>query len=409
MEQETADKIRHCLDRFVQWLEAYGETSYDYQSFFASSLGRKAKALYYRKPLLGTVAVSPMVFCEAFLPSARRFFSKKERFPIADAHYAMGFAFLARATGEERHYERAVHFLDVLERTKSPGYEHYCWGYPFHWVTRNGVLPENTPLITSTPYAYEAFAEVYRIDENRKWLDVMHSIAEHAAHDIKDFETSPDASTCSYTPNPGDHGGVINASAYRAFLLTSASKQFSEDKYWRIAERNLNFVLQSQQPNGSWYYAMDNVRDFVDHFHTCFVLKALAKIERLTGHEGCRKAIDRGIGYYVRELFDDAGLPKPFSKAPRLTVYRRELYDYAECINLSVLLRERYGELDKTIGVVFKDLLTRWRKPDGSFRSRKLYLGWDNVPMHRWAQAQLFRSLSFLLEQEKHQIRTEII
>ena len=43
------------------------------------------------------------------------------------------------------------------------------------------------------------------------------------------------------------------------------------------------------------------------------------------------------------------------------------------------------------------DLLARWRKSDGSFRSRRLMLGWDNVPMHRWAQAQLFRSLCLLL------------
>jgi hypothetical protein len=39
--------------------------------------------------------------------------------------------------------------------------------------------------------------------------------------------------------------------------------------------------------------------------------------------------------------------------------------------------------------------LTDWAKPDGSFRSRKLYLRWDNVPMHRWAQSQMFRSLAF--------------
>src|SRR2546430_6508967 len=26
--------------------------------------------------------------------------------------------------------------------------------------------------------------------------------------------------------------------------------------------------------------------------------------------------------------------------------------------------------------------------------------GWDNVPMHRWAQSQLFRSLTFLLARE---------
>jgi len=44
-----------------------------------------------------------------------------------------------------------------------------------------------------------------------------------------------------------------------------------------------------------------------------------------------------------------------------------------------------------------KDAIARWRKSDGSFRARELYFGWDNVPMHRWAQSQMFRSLSFLL------------
>ena len=63
-------------------------------------------------------------------------------------------------------------------------------------------------------------------------------------------------------------------------------------------------------------------------------------------------AIERGIGYYVKNLFDAKGLPLPFSKAPRLTVYRRELYDYAECINLAVLLYGRFPELDKILSAV---------------------------------------------------------
>jgi hypothetical protein len=99
----------------------------------------------------------------------------------------------------------------------------------------------------------------------------------------------------------------------------------------------------------------------------------------------------------VRNLFDEDGRPKPFSRAPRLTVYRRELYDYAECVNLAILLRGRFAELDQMLPRVLRDLLGRWRKADGSFRSRELVIGWDNVPMHRWAQAQLFRSLCALL------------
>src|ERR1051325_8394808 len=64
---EKIGTLREAILRFVAWLDRYGETSYDHQSYFASDLGRRAKALYYRKPLLGTLAVSPMIFSEAFI------------------------------------------------------------------------------------------------------------------------------------------------------------------------------------------------------------------------------------------------------------------------------------------------------------------------------------------------------
>jgi hypothetical protein len=408
MNETIVTKIGSAVDRLCGWLDCYGETSYDYQSWYASKLGRSAKALYYRRPLLGTLAVSPMVFCEAFVPSARKFFWKPQRFPIADAHYAMGFAFLAETTNEEKVYQRAVHFLEVLEHTRCPGHENYCWGYPYDWQTRNGMLKQNTALITTVPYAYEAFSQVYAIDRNVRWRRVMKSIAEHASRSYRELETGPDASSCGYTPAPDDPCGVLNASAYRAFLLTKAGIELSEPRYLQVAGRNLNFVLASQNADGSWYYSTDGKRDFIDHFHTCFVLKALAKIDELTGDDRCSGAIERGVRYYLKHLFDVTGLPLPFSRAPRLTVYRQELYDYAECINLGVLLHGRFPELDKVLPTVVTDLLTRWLKPDGSFRSRRLLIGWDNVPMHRWAQAQVFRSLCFLLSRNANQRQGQI-
>jgi hypothetical protein len=383
--------------RFISWLDSHGETSYDFQTFYASDLCRHAKALYYRKPLLGTAAVAPIIFCEAFVPSARRLFWKRQRFPIADAHYAMGFALLAMFLNDEEHYAHALHFLQVLEETRCSGYEHYCWGYPFNWQTLRGTIPKGTPLITTVPYVYEAFRQVHEIDHNSRWREIMRSIAEHGLRDYKDFPTSKMAAACSYTPMPEQSVGVINANAYRAFLLTQAAIDFSEGCYRKAADRNLYFVLESQNLDGSWHYANDGKRHFVDHFHTCFVLKALAKIEALTGNRECTKAIERGIHYYVRNLFDGRGLPKPFSQPPRLIIYRRELYDYAECLNLGMLLRGRFDELDSLVDGALNEVLTAWQKPDGSFRSRQLFFGWDNVPMHRWAQAQLFRSLSFLL------------
>jgi hypothetical protein len=392
---DQMQNIQGTLERFVLWLENYGETSYDHQSYFAGPIGRRAKALYYKSKVFGILAVSPMIFSEAFVPQARRLFWKRQRLAIADAHYAMGFAFLHEITGLDDHFQRSVHFLDVLRETRCPGWENYCWGYPFDWVTRGGLVPAGTPLVTITPYVYEAFAHLHRLDNQEEWVVILKSIADHLADDLLDIETGPESATCSYTPYDGN--GVINASAYRAAVLADASVRFRDDRYWSTGLRNLNFVLQNQQPDGSWLYAMDSVRDFVDHYHTCFVLKALTKIERLTDHEGCRSAIDRGVQYYLGNLFDVEGLPKPYSRAPRLTVYRNELYDYAEALNVSVLLGGRFPELDQAAVRVVQDIVTRWIKPDGSFRSRRLLLGWDNVPMHRWAQSQMFRSLAYWL------------
>jgi hypothetical protein len=392
-------RVANVLTDFTEWLIRYGETSRDHQTFFAGATGQGAKALYYRHKLLGTAAVAPMIFLEAFLPSARQFFHHPTRFPIADAHYAMGFAFLYQATGDLSQLENAIHFLTELKKSRCHQFKDYCWGYPYDWVTRNGTIKSQTPLITSTPYAYEAFLQVHAIDGREEWKDVMASIACHAFRDIKDFPASEKASSCSYTPF--DKGGVINAAAYRAFLLTSASQVFSNRDYLMTAERNLNFVLENQNSNGSWFYAVDGVRDFVDHYHTCFVMKALAKVHALTDHAATLEALRKGVNYYLDNLFGTDGLPKPFSRAPRLTVYKRELYDCAECINLCLLLRDRFPRLETTLRTVVKGILRDWIKPDGSFRSRKLHLGWDNVPMHRWGQSQMFRSLAFYLREAR--------
>lgn len=383
------------LLKFTAWLDSHGELSYDHQSFFASELTRKIKDIYYKSPLVGTMMVAPIIFCEAFAPWMRTRFWKPQRFPIADAHYAMGFAYLARALGREEYLARAVHFLEVLEQTRCPGSERHGWGYPFHWQTRNGTLAAGTPLITTVPYVYEAFQVVYELDGDPRRRDIMHSIAEHAYHDYCDRETSPRAASCAYTPDPDDPGLVVNASAYRAFLLTRAAQDLDEPLYLEKARRNAQFVLDAQNEDGSWPYATDGVRPFVDHFHTCFVMKALAKIEQLTGDGRLWPALDRGVAYYLNNLFAEDGLPRPFSKKPRLTVYKRELYDLAECINLCVLLRGRYPEMGAKLARVAE--LEGWHKSDGSFRSRQLLLGWDNVPMHRWAQSQMFRALSLLL------------
>jgi hypothetical protein len=130
-------------------------------------------------------------------------------------------------------------------------------------------------------------------------------------------------------------------------------------------------------------------------------MKSLAKIHRLTGHAGVAAALKEGVDYYFANLVDEEGLPKPFARAPRLVVYKRELYDCAECINLCLLLRDRFPQFEELLNRVVRRVLDQWVKKDGSFRSRQLHFGWDNVPMHRWGQSQMFRALAFHLVEEQ--------
>jgi hypothetical protein len=390
-------RVEGALDRFEQWHDRYGETSYDFQTFYAGPYGRWAKALYYKNRSLGTCAVAPIIFCEAFAPSARRWFFVRQRFPIADAHFAMGFARRFQRTADRRHLDRARHFLDVLLSTACPGTSGLGWGYPFDWVTIDGTIPIQTPLITTLPYVYEAFSAVNEVDPQPRWTEVMRAIAEHALRDYKNIDTGDGAATCTYTPLATDKGRVVNANAYRSFLLIKASQELGDSRYLAAAEPNLQFVLQSQNEDGSWYYAIDGRRDFIDHFHTCFVMKALVKIDQLTPRADCSRAIQSGLDYYTSHLFDGNKLPRPFAKPPRLIVYRRELYDYAEALNLLTLAAGRAPDLDAYMTSTVEDVISQWQREDGSFRSRQLLVGWDDVPMHRWAQAQLFRSLSGLV------------
>ena len=39
------DRVLGAVQRFAQWLETYGELSHDFQTFYASRMGQRAKAM----------------------------------------------------------------------------------------------------------------------------------------------------------------------------------------------------------------------------------------------------------------------------------------------------------------------------------------------------------------------------
>jgi hypothetical protein len=258
-------------------------------------------------------------------------------------------------------------------------------------------MPKNTPHITATPYCYEVFTRLFDLTGDQQYLEVARSIAVFVYTDLNDTPTGNDAAAASYTPH--DHTKVVNASAYRAFILFDAARRFDNETYSTKAWKNLRFILQNQQRDGSWLYAIDHPPEaFIDHFHTCFVLKNLYKLNRRLQSDEVKQAIQKGYEYYRKALFDGQDNPQLFAIAPRLQIVRLEMYNMAEAISLGTLLRNEIPEAFVLANRLATRLIRHYQLKAGHWVTR-VYLGGikHTLPYLRWPQSQLFHALTNLL------------
>lgn len=409
----TTRELSTSVNRFCAWLAHSGGASYDPYDVLGTRYGRWARRLYYRKHPLGVVTTAPLILMEVIWPGLRALFVGKDRFPTADAQLSLAFMNLYEARQEQSNGDTSAHsnqdrsplswltkandLANELLKQSVPGYSGLCWGYPFDWQHVNGLMRKGTPHITATPYCYEVFTRLFDLTGEKHYLEVARSIAAFVFHDLKDTPTGPDAAASSYTPH--DHSKVINASAYRAFVLFDAAQRFHEETYRAKAEKNLQFILHAQRPDGSWLYAIDSLSEaFIDHFHTCFVLKNLYKINRHLQSDDVKRAVQNGYSYYRRALFDGEDNPRTYAVAPRVEIVRLEMYNVAEAITLGTLLRIDIPEAFALAKRLAARLITQYQLPSGHWVTR-IYRGGirHTVPFLRWPQSQLFLAVTNLL------------
>jgi len=405
-------------DRFVCWLDAAGYASYDPYDVWGTKYGLLARRRYYRKTPLGLTLTAPVLAMEIVCPRLRTLFVKKDRYATADAQLGLAFLNLYESSRDSERLpgrdasgrskstwwlKKAKDLATDLLAQSIPGYKGQCWGYPFDWENVNGLMPKGTPHITATPYCYELFARLFDVTGDAQYCTVARSIATFVSDNLNDTPTGQDSAAASYTPH--DHGKVINASAYRAFVLFDAGRRFGNAAYRAKAWSNLRFILQAQRPDGSWLYAIDNPPEaFIDHFHTCFVLKNLYKINLHLLDPTVSRSIRKGYAWYRHYLFDDSDTPKSFAIVPRTQIVRLEMYNVAEAISLGVLLKTEIPEAFTLAERLAARFLRRYQVPAGHWITRTYYGGIKHtVPFMRWPQSQLFLALTNLLRSTKPQ------
>jgi len=397
LEQNVKDSISH----FIYWLKNFNELSYDRMDYWSSRTGILAKKLFYKNKLVGAPLAFWGLLLENFLPNIQKFYGKPHREVIGDAHFAMGYLNLYEYFNDSKYLAKAEHFLDLMLKTATKGYSGLCWGYTFGWQRQNDFWEAGIPLITITPYAFWAYKKHYELTSDEKSKEYCLSIANFTLKDLKETKM-PNGTWCaSYSPISKDI--VINANTYRASVLLDAYKLCGDNNYKQTADKNIKFILSYQGENGEWYYEAKSPKDnFIDNFHTCFVLRNLYKCYMVNRDENILYAVRKGYNFYLNNLFYKNGRPRHFAKAKYLKLRKYEMYDYAEGITLGILLKYSIPESYEKAMWLADDLINNFQTTKGYFVTRITSIRTKHkVPYLRWPQAQLFYALTTLLKELK--------
>jgi hypothetical protein len=402
MNVKLHNKLIISVNKFIYWFERFGELSFDRMDFWSSKTGILAKRLYYHNKLIGAPFALWGLMLENFFPNIQKLYGKPHREVIGDGNFASAYFNLFEATKEDRYLKKGEHFLKIMKSNYTNGYSGYSWGYTFGWQTQNGYWEAGIPLITITPYAFWAFKKHYDLTGDKASLEVALSIADFALTDLQK-QKMPNGTNCySYSPVTKDI--VINANSYRAAVLCDAYSLSGKEDYLKSAKESIEFVLSYQGKEGEWYYEAKSSQDnFIDNFHTCFVLRNLYRCYIVTKDLVILEAIKKGYWYYRKNLFHSNGRPKHFAKAKYVKLRKYEMYDYAEGITLGILLKnEIEGSFSRAIELA-EDLIDNFQTSNGNFITRVTSLGtFHKVPYLRWPQAQLFYALTYLLKELKY-------
>ncbi len=216
-----------------------------------------------------------------------------------------------------------------------------AWGLGFPWMSKNGLYSDTVPFITHTPYAMEALLELSKYREVEALATTSFNSTWDFLESLLILADDKEELALSYAPVP-EPRIVVNANSYAclAYCLHAMHNSGHAPEARSKARRLARWVVNQQNDDGSWhYYADSESGNFIDCFHSCFILKNLLKASktddeiRLT----CLSSIDKGKRYIDSSFYDkEKKMVRRFTERDIKDPFVWDLYDQAEYLGLLV-------------------------------------------------------------------------
>lgn len=311
---------------------------------------------------------------------------KKEINPVTLGLCIQSFTYLSKIKPEKKdfYYREINNMVEMLMALSSRGYSGYCWGYNFDWEARYSKIPKFMPTAVATGIITNALYEYYKISNDRKIIDILLSSSKFI---VKDLFRSMERDTFCFSYSPNDKQKVYNATMKAARLLSQVYNITKIDSYKELAVKTVQFVINNQNPDGSWFYSKGDARTWIDNFHTAYVLDALDEIVNLFDKKEYQKFVDKGIKYYLNNLFTKEGYPKYYSNS----FYPIDATEVSQ----SIITLTRFNEFERANNVIGFALNTLY-SGKGYFYHQKNLIS-DKTPFIRWSNGWFLLALSLNL------------
>lgn len=384
---EFNDHLRHSLDRLIDYIESNNYRGYDPYDALKSPL--------FKLPVLKSnklIRFGSQQFVKRFPLNLRKLlFIPLEYNPVSLGICAEAYAYKAKLkSANTDDYVTKINFLiNELVKLIPTGYKGACWGYDFDWEARYARIPAYQPTLVATGFISNSMYHVYQLNEIEKARDLCISAAEFVLNDLN--RTYKDDNYC-FSYSPFDSEMVFNASMKGVRLLSQVFHLTGQEEYRTEAKRAVQFVVNHQREDGSWPYSIQNTGQWVDNYHTAYILDCLDDYSKLCDDDCYSDNLSRGLDYYLNHFFTDDGMAKFYDTK----IFPIDTTSAAQAIITLI----RFNQLKMAMQVA-QWMIKNMQGSAGNFFYRRYKRYTIKTSFMRWSQAWIMLAFAKLLYKYK--------
>lgn len=294
--------------------------------------------------------------------------------------YLLGAGKMDEASAHDR-----INNLIVRLKARIPeGFHGACWGYDFDWEARYAKIPAYQPTVVATGIITNGLYEAFQITGIDALAELIKSAADFVVKDLNRSENDKGHPIFSYSPF--DHQRVYNASLKGVRLLVQSYILTGNEAHLELARSAANYVLANQNQDGSWYYSEANGGDWIDNYHTGYVLDCLRSLEQVDPTPALSLQISKGLDFYCKTFVGPDGEAYFYSHEP----WPIDCTGGGQQI-LTLTRFDRLGEARRSALFMVKTM----QKGSGGFAFRKFKSYIIRTEFMRWSNAWMFAALSY--------------